>query len=224
MGTTVTIWTMAAALLATSAVLLATSAFSGCAKRSASPPSSSAATSETATSDSARSALTAEYRELTREYNEQTGARQLAADELERWLAAGEPVILLDVREANEVAVSSLPGARHVPPNRVGKLDLTGLLSARMSPGAQMSPDAKIVAYCTAGYRSGLAAVELEKRLGRPVLNLDGGIIAWFNAGGEVRNPSGVAVDEIHPYGDEWARFVAPRRSESPKSGSREKR
>ena len=69
-------------------------------------------------------------------------------------------------------------------------------------PLGDLPEDAMVVTYCTVGYRSGKAAVELEKRLGRPVYNLDGGILAWFNQGGEVLDPGGRPVDKIDAWGE----------------------
>lgn len=144
--------------------------------------------------------LDAEYEELTRGYDEETGARQIGVAKLREKLANGERVLLLDIREARENAVSSLPNARHVAPDEVDSTALT------------VSPDVTVVTYCTAGYRSGTAAAKLEKRLGRKVLNLHGGIVAWFNAGGEVRDPGGQVTDKIDAYGPEWKRYVHPRK------------
>lgn len=154
--------------------------------------------------DPEREALDNEYRRLTRRYNETTGASLLSVDDVMGRLDSGHPVVLLDVREPEEHRVSSLPGARLLPPSKVAEAKL------------ELPPEATVVTYCTAGYRSGIAAVELAKRTGRPVYNLDGGIIAWFNAGGEVRNPSGQKVDTIHPYGKEWAKYVHPRDGAKP--------
>ena len=67
---------------------------------------------------------------------------------------------------------------------------------------------ATIVTYCTVGYRSGLAAVTLEKRIGRPVFNLDGGIIAWFNDGGTVVDAGGEETDKIDAFSVEWEQDV----------------
>ncbi|MCZ6793265.1 MAG: rhodanese-like domain-containing protein [Planctomycetota bacterium] len=140
-----------------------------------------------------------EFREITTAFNVETGARQVSVEELGSWLAgARKNVVLLDVREPEEQDVSVLPGSRRVSPSQVAKLDVRPLNGAT------------VVTYCTVGYRSGRAAVELETRLGQPVYSLDGGIIAWFNAGGDVRDPSGRPAGRIHPYGDEWARFVHP--------------
>lgn len=146
-----------------------------------------------------RAELDRAYRVLVDGYNAETGARQLEPETLERWLEEGRKVVVLDIREPNETAVSTLPGARALPPDEVA------------GAAVRVPDDAAVVTYCTAGYRSGFAAVELEKRLGRPVYNLDGGIIAWFNAGGPVVDPEGKPAQRIHPYGEEWAPFVHSR-------------
>ncbi len=146
-----------------------------------------------------RAAINDAYRKLVDGYNQQTGARQISVARLQQRLQAGQPLILLDIREKREQQVSTLRGARPVHPDDVETLAL------------DLPKEALIVAYCTAGYRSGHAAVALEKRLGRKVWNLDGGIIRWFNSGGEVVDANGQSVDRIDPYGDEWKPYVHPR-------------
>ncbi len=146
------------------------------------------------------SRLDAEYEKLTRGYDEETRARQIGVTELRAKLSSGAPVLLLDIRESRENAVSSLPNARHIAPDDVDSTVLTP------------APDVAVVAYCTAGYRSGMAAVRLEERLGREVFSLHGGIVAWFNAGGEVRDPDGKVCDEIDAYGPRWQKYVHPRK------------
>ena len=143
--------------------------------------------------------LDAEYEDLTKGYDEETGATQIRVEELKKRIEAGEKIVLLDIREDRENAVSALPGAKHIHPDDV----------EQASP--DVSKDTTIVTYCTAGYRSGMAAVKLEKRLGRAVLNLHGGIVSWYNAGGEVRDPSGQPTDEIDAYGPDWQKYVHPR-------------
>ena len=72
-------------------------------------------------------------------------------------------VVLVDVRESAEQAVSMIPGA--IP---VGQFE-----------AERNRHDTKqIVVYCTIGYRSGLYAGKL-KELGQRVVNLKGGILAW---------------------------------------------
>ena len=147
-----------------------------------------------------RQKLLDEYEALTRGYDEDTGARQLRVEDVDELRAAGRTIVFVDVREVNEQAVSTIENAVRVTPDSVDDLELDA------------TADATIVTYCTAGYRSGLAAVELERRLGRPVHNLHGGIVAWWNAGRELRGPDGQAAERVHAYGPEWERFVLPRK------------
>ena len=141
-----------------------------------------------------------EFRKRIAEVNAKTGARQISAADLQERLKRGERLVILDVREPEEMAVSALPGARPAPLDEVGTMPLNGIPA-----------DATVVTYCTVGYRSGKAAVALERRLGRPVYNLEGGIIEWFNRGGRVVDPSGKPVDRIDSWGEPWSSYVHPR-------------
>ena len=106
-------------------------------------------------------------------YDQKTGAHQIGVRELADLLAAeGGAVMLLDVRLSEERRVSTLPGSKHVPPKGPPKhgmeLDLDGVdEDALRSAGT-------VVAFCTAGLRSGFAATTLEERIGRRVLSLHG--------------------------------------------------
>ena len=82
-------------------------------------------------------------------------------------LQRGDPIFLLDVREAYEWAVARLPDARLIPlnslPNAVHSLDRS----------------AEIVVYCHHGMRSAAAADWLRDHGFARVLNLAGGIERW---------------------------------------------
>ena len=137
----------------------------------------------------------AEFGQRIDEINQQTGARQLSLEELKALLGAGRPILLLDVREAQEFAVGAIPSARLLPPGQVDAF-------------IPEDSESTIVTYCTVGYRSGRAAASLEKRLGRPVYNLSGGIIKWFNQGGQVIDSFGRLSDSVHPFNADWSRFI----------------
>ena len=81
-------------------------------------------------------------------------------------LAAGEPVFLLDVREPDEVAAWSYPGATCIP---------LGELTERFG---ELPKDADIICCCRSGGRSMKAAAFLDEQ-GYSVANLDGGQLAW---------------------------------------------
>ena len=88
-------------------------------------------------------------------------------------LDAGEKFYLVDVREAHEFAAGHLPGAAHL-----GK----GVIE-RDIERAIPETAAEIVLYCGGGYRSALAADNLQKMGYTNVISMDGGIRAWREAG-----------------------------------------
>lgn len=112
----------------------------------------------------------------------------VTADELVQ-LRAKKEVVLVDVREAKERAVSTIPGA---------------ITRADFELKKKTIGDRTVVAYCTIGYRSGKYVAELNKQ-GFPALNLEGSILAWVNAGQPVVDPRGAATKRVHTYGKQWA-------------------
>jgi molybdopterin/thiamine biosynthesis adenylyltransferase/rhodanese-related sulfurtransferase len=78
-----------------------------------------------------------------------------------------DPLILLDVREPHELAISALPGAINIP---------LGMLAARL---AELDSAKDMVVFCKSGTRS-TRALELLASAGfKKVKNLKGGINAW---------------------------------------------
>lgn len=85
----------------------------------------------------------------------------------------GEAVLLFDVREDHEWAKGHLPGAKHL-----GK----GIIE-RDIEATVPDPATEIILYCGGGYRSALAAYNLQ-RMGYPnVISMDGGFRGWREAG-----------------------------------------
>jgi rhodanese-related sulfurtransferase len=84
-----------------------------------------------------------------------------------------EKFTLLDVREESEFAKDHLPGAIHL-----GKGIIERDIEARV-------PDlnAEIVLYCGGGFRSALAADNLQKMGYTNVISMDGGIRDWREKG-----------------------------------------
>lgn len=87
--------------------------------------------------------------------------------ELKARLDAGEPVVVIDVREPGEWQVGHLAVARHIPLGRV-----------REEAGA-LDPAAPTVVYCHHGMRSATAADWLRRSGFTRVQNLVGGIDRW---------------------------------------------
>lgn len=91
--------------------------------------------------------------------------------------ASGEPHVLIDVREESEWNAGHAAGAIHL-----GK----GIIERDIE---KTIPDhnAKLVLYCGGGYRSALAADNLQKMGYKDVISLDGGWRAWNEAGMPVK-------------------------------------
>ena len=99
--------------------------------------------------------------------------RELTVDDVKAKLDRGEKFHLVDVREESEWAKDHLPGAVHL-----GRGILERDIEARV-------PDTKaeIILYCGGGFRSALAADNLQKMGYTNVLSMDGGIRDWRNRG-----------------------------------------
>ena len=95
------------------------------------------------------------------------GVRVLRPTELRARLDAGDELVLLDVREPDELAICALEGAVHVP---LGEL---------MSRLQELDPDRPTVCICHHGIRSASAAGYLAAQDFDEVYNLAGGVEAW---------------------------------------------
>ena len=102
--------------------------------------------------------------------SENTPMQSITATELKQRLDNGEDVQIVDVREANEVAIGRIPNSIHIP--------LAQVLE-RMS---EIDPSRDTVVHCKLGGRSA-RAIEALQRAGYAgnLANLTGGIIAWSN-------------------------------------------
>ena len=92
---------------------------------------------------------------------------RISPRELAEKLSAGEQVVLLDVREADELAICALPGSVHVP---------LGDLARR---AGELDPGATTVCICHHGVRSAHAAAALERLGFERLYNLSGGVDRW---------------------------------------------
>jgi len=93
--------------------------------------------------------------------------------DIKKRLDAGEEMILVDTREDSEWVRGHIPGAIHL-----GK----GVIERDIEK-AIPSVDAPIVLYCGGGFRSALAADNLQKMGYRKVISMDGGWRGWTEAG-----------------------------------------
>jgi len=99
--------------------------------------------------------------------------REISVAEVKEKLGAGEQFAFIDVREDHEWSADHAAGAQHL-----GR----GIIERDIE---KTVPDkaAEIVLYCGGGYRSALAADNLQKMGYSNVLSMAGGIKAWRDAG-----------------------------------------
>lgn len=112
----------------------------------------------------------------------------ITASDLLQSLAEGEDYILVDVRKPKEQAVSMIPGA---------------LTRKEFESRSDELRGRTIVTYCTAGYRSGLFAQNIQAK-GWQVLNLEGSLLAWTHAGGPLVDAEG-PTQRVHVYSKDWS-------------------
>jgi rhodanese-related sulfurtransferase len=99
--------------------------------------------------------------------------RECTVAEVKARIDAGDQFCLVDVREESEFAAGRIPGAIHL-----GKGVIERDIEARIP-----DPNAEIVLYCGGGYRSALAADNLQKMGYVAVISMDGGFRGWNEAG-----------------------------------------
>ena len=99
--------------------------------------------------------------------------REMTVEEVQRKQAKGKAFAFVDVREDNEWAQGHAAGAEHIG-RGVLERDIENLVPDR---------DREIVLYCGGGFRSALAAENLQKMGYRRVFSMAGGIGAWREQG-----------------------------------------
>lgn len=104
---------------------------------------------------------------------------------------------ILDIRSPEEYEVSHLPASRM-------------LNYETFSPDQviDIPKDAKVLVYCSVGYRSERAGEQLQQAGYTNVQNLYGGIFDWKNKGNEVVNPANAPTDSVHTYNRLWSRWL----------------
>lgn len=95
---------------------------------------------------------------------------EISATELKQRLDQGDDIQIIDVREANEVAIGVIPNSVHIP------------LAQVLNRADEIDPTRETVVHCKMGGRSA-RAIEALQRSGFTghLMNLKGGITAWSN-------------------------------------------
>lgn len=106
---------------------------------------------------------------------------RIDTDTLQRWLADGTPVRILDVRTHAEFDSVHIPGAYNVPLDTLGE----------HATDIQHHVEDPVILVC----RSGMRASQAETRLAAVGMSnvkvLEGGMLAWESAGGNVNRAKG---------------------------------
>ena len=108
-----------------------------------------------------------------------TRIRETDVPAVKKRLDAGEKLLLVDTREDSEWARGHLPGAVHL---------CKGIIE-RDIEAAVPDKSAEIILYCGGGFRSALAADNLQKMGYTNVISMDGGWRGWTEAGFPVEKP-----------------------------------
>ncbi|HEY3327900.1 MAG TPA: rhodanese-like domain-containing protein [Novimethylophilus sp.] len=98
------------------------------------------------------------------------GYKEIDPSELQAMLAQGQ-ILLVDVRNGDEVARGMIGGARHIP---------LPMLPAMQN---ELADDLAVVFYCHSGIRSAHACAFIANQGRDNLFNLRGGVMAWGNAG-----------------------------------------
>lgn len=108
-----------------------------------------------------------------------TRVKETNVAEVKKRLDAGEKFVLVDTREDNEWARGHLPGAIHL---------CKGIIE-RDIEATVPDKSAEIILYCGGGFRSALAADNLQKMGYTHVVSMDGGWRVWTESGFSIEKP-----------------------------------
>lgn len=121
----------------------------------------------------------------------------ISASKASELLDSDENIIVLDAREKTEFKVSHIKGAINVgydyfKPSSVKKLD----------------KNAKVIIYCSVGYRSGKIGERLKDMGFKDVYNMYGGIFDWINKDFPVVDSDEQKTSKVHSYNEDWGRWL----------------
>ena len=102
-----------------------------------------------------------------------TRIRETNVQEVKKRLDNKESFTLIDVREDGEWAKGHLPGAVHLCKGIIER-DIENAVPNKATP---------VVLYCGGGFRSALAADNLQRMAYSDVVSMEGGWRAWTEAG-----------------------------------------
>mgnify|MGYP002631919017 CR=1 FL=1 len=115
---------------------------------------------------------------------------EIDVDQLNARLTSGDQLLIVDVRERDEMESGFLPGA---------KLLGRGHLEARIGGVAHNAND-EVILYCAGGVRSAFAAYALQVMGYTDVKSLSGGYAKWVQSGYPIDNRRQLSRDQVARY------------------------
>ena len=118
--------------------------------------------------------------------------KHISVDDLEKMIANDDSFLLIDNREESEFAVSHIKNAM-----------------SSQSGSFKLPKDkaAKIIVYCSVGYRSSSYAEKLQEQGYSNVYNLEGSIFEWANKCKPIYQ-NNKQVNEVHPFDKKWGQLL----------------
>ena len=111
--------------------------------------------------------------------------------------------VVFDTRKKEEFEVSHIPGASYLGYKDFDERRLEGT-----------PKDAKIVLYCSIGYRSEKIAQRLQTLGYQNVFNLYGRIFEWSNRSLPMEDKNGETTTKVHTYNKTWSKWVDEQKAE----------
>lgn len=103
--------------------------------------------------------------------------KEVTAREVQQRVAAGEKMVLLDIREPDEWNLGHIPKADYIA---------RGVLETTIE--GRVPREATLILYCASGNRSALAAVTLQEMGYDNVASMAGGFKDWVATGGDIED------------------------------------
>ena len=118
------------------------------------------------------------------------GGSEIPVEEAHQLLQEKEPIVLLDIREKEEIALGYIEGATFLP---------QGVLKEKVE-SLLPNKDVPVIVYCAQGIRSLAAAKLMRERGYANAFSMAKGINAWKEAGYEVVSDSELTPDQLTRY------------------------
>ncbi|MFK7981744.1 MAG: rhodanese-like domain-containing protein [Saprospiraceae bacterium] len=114
-----------------------------------------------------------------------------------------DKVYILDAREKQEYNVSHIPNAKYIGHTKMATDNLKDI-----------PKDAKVVVYCSIGYRSEEIGEKMRQEGFTNVHNLYGSIFEWVNNDFPIVDKNGKQTKQLHTYDKDWSQWVEEGKAE----------